>query len=235
MDGGTDVERAGSRAAALVEQVFALVDETRAAVLAAAAPRRAAGLRRVDLARLRPLITGHLERYARLLAGTGVVVAPGVLVDAPAWLEWWRRTPGGDVVFLDVDLDPDSDDYYDFTDAPWFTGPERTGERAVVGPYVDHGGTDEYVVTLTAPLVVDGAFLGVVGADLRLRELERVLGPVLAGLAGPAALVNGDGRVMVSTTPRWLAGSLLPATSLRALRISRCAGLPWRVAAAAPA
>ena len=41
---------------------------------------------------------------------------------------------------------------------------QPTGERAITGPYVDYLCTDQYTLTFTAPLVVDGRFLGVAGA-----------------------------------------------------------------------
>ena len=140
-----------------------------------------------------------------------MVFAPGALADAPRWLEWWRSVPGGAPVFLDASLDPGDPDYYDYEAAEWFTTPRDTGERWVAGPFVDHSGTNEHILTLTLPVVRGDAFLGVAGADIAVGAIEAVGGAALAAVAGEAALVNHRGRIIATNTPRRLVGTLWPA------------------------
>ncbi len=183
-------------------EVFDSVGRLRAAALALPpAPRRA------DLAPVRALVHATLARQP-LLAGTGMVFAPGALADVPRWLEWWRSVPGGAPVFLDASLDPGDPDFYDYEAAEWFTTPRDTGDRWVAGPFVDHSGTNEHILTLTLPVVRDGAFLGVAGADIAVGAVEAVGGAPLAAVAGEAALVNHRDRIIATNTPRRLVGTL---------------------------
>lgn len=85
--------------------------------------------------------------------------------------------------------------------------PRRTGSRHVAGPYVDVHGTDGYMLTFTVPMEVDGRFLGVAGADVLVTRFESV---VLGRLGRHAVLANEEGRVVVSTSSRWITGCLLP-------------------------
>jgi len=165
--------------------------------------------RRTALEPLRERIHATLARRP-LLAGCGIVFAPGALADVPRWLEWWRSPPAGAPVFLDASLDPANPDFYDYERAEWYTTPRDTGERWIAGPFLDHSGTNEHILTLTLPVLRDGAFLGVAGADIAVGGIERIGGAALAALDGEAALVNHRGRIIATNTPRRLVGTLWP-------------------------
>jgi hypothetical protein len=192
-----------------LESVFDAVAATRADT-AALLDRVAAEGRRpatVDLAALRPGLHLRLARH-ELVSGVGFVAAPGLLGDVPAWLEWWQSAPEGGVRPLLLDLDPAQSAYADYTHWDWFALPRDTGERAVAGPYVDYLCSDEYSLTLSAPVQTQGRFAGVAAADVYLRHFEAAVLPMLRGLPGPAHLVNARGRVAASADPAHLAGSL---------------------------
>jgi len=189
---------------ATLEDVFVDVADVRAVVGALPdAPARA------DLGPLRDRIHAILAKRP-LLAGCGMVFAPGALADAPRWLEWWRSPPAGAPVFLDASLDPADPDFYDYERAEWFTTPRDTGRRWIAGPFLDHSGTNEHILTLTLPVLRDGAFLGVAGADIAVGGIEAIGGAALAALDSEAALVNHRGRVIATNTPRRLVGTLWP-------------------------
>ncbi|MGA5065442.1 cache domain-containing protein [Streptomyces exfoliatus] len=190
------------------------------------------------LAALRPGLRARLAAHP-LVSGLGFVAAPGLLGDAPGWLEWWQRGPGGAVRPLLLDLDPEHSAYSDYTHWDWYTLPRETGSRAVAGPYVDYLCSDEYGLTLSAPVTLDGRFVGVAAADVYLRHFEAAVLPALQRLPAPARLVNARGRVAASTDPAHLVGSLTkgpdfgavlagPPTGRRAdgLRLLPCAGTP---------
>jgi DNA-binding FadR family transcriptional regulator len=208
---GGSKRRARAQAAAVLDavcetlgDVFLDVAGVRSAVLGLpAAPARAA------LGPVRELVHATLARRP-LLAGAGMVFAPGVVADAPRWLEWWRNAPAGAPVFLDASLDPADPDYYDYERAEWYTTPRDTGERWIAGPFVDHSGTNEHILTLTLPVVRDGAFLGVAGADIAVGGIEALGGAALAALDREAALVNHRGRIIATNSPRRLVGTLWP-------------------------
>ncbi|MFI2736714.1 cache domain-containing protein [Streptomyces sp. NPDC018711] len=160
-----------------------------------------------DLAALRPGLHARLAAHP-LVSGVGFVAAPGLLSDVPGWLEWWQRGPDGAVRPLLLDLDPEHSAYSDYTHWDWYTLPRETSRRAVAGPYVDYLCSDEYSLTLSAPVGLGGRFTGVAAADVYLRHFEAAVLPVLQRLPGPARLVNARGRVAASTDPAHLAGSL---------------------------
>ncbi|WP_330347543.1 cache domain-containing protein [Streptomyces sp. NBC_00582] len=207
--GASDGERVAARVGAALEAVFAAVAATRAET-AALLDRVAAEGRRpatADLAALRPGLHLRLARE-ELVSGIGFVAAPGLLGDVPAWLEWWQTGTDGGVRPLLPDLDPGRSAYADYTHWDWFALPRETGRRAVAGPYVDYLCSDEYSLTLSAPVRAGGRFLGVAAADVYLRHLEAAVLPLLRTLPGPAYLVNARGRVAASADPGRPAGSL---------------------------
>ncbi len=213
-----------------VEQVLSSVAEVRDAALGLAAAATAAGrpLRAADLEPLRPLVAGVLADHHGFLAGAGLVLAPGTLADAQHCLQWWWVTPDGGIAKLAVDLDPESPEFYDYTSTAWYREPERTGQQAVTGPYVDYICTREYTFTVSVPLHIGGRFAGVAGADILAVQVERLALPALTRLARPAALVSGNGRVIASNPTRALPGTALdPRQAGQDLWHGR--SLPWAV------
>ncbi|WP_236075936.1 PDC sensor domain-containing protein [Streptomyces coffeae] len=160
-----------------------------------------------DLAELRPGLHTRLTRL-ELVSGAGFVAAPELLADVPAWLEWWQIGAGGEVRPLLLDLDPEHSAYSDYTHWDWFALARDTGRRAVAGPYVDYLCSDEYSLTLSVPVTVDGRFMGVAAADVYLSHFEAAVMPVLQRLPDPAFLVNARGRVAASTCADYLTGAL---------------------------
>ena len=223
-----DLEAAGSRVRAALEDMFGAVAEIggafaaqRRGCLAAGAvltPERLSGMREVIWRQL-GLLPGA--------DGAGVVAAPGVVAGKQRHLEWWQRTlaaDGGQDGFarIRLNLDPESVDLYDYLDMDWFTVPRKLGKRYVYGPYVDFSGADRYVLTLTIPVFADGVpgggagggagereFLGIAGTDIRMSHLEPELLAMLRPVTVPAVLVTGERRVVVANTPRWIPGTRL--------------------------
>ncbi|MER6376155.1 hypothetical protein ABT255_49405 [Streptomyces mirabilis] len=230
-----------------LEAVFEAVAETRADTAARLTGVAAQGRRpaTVDLAALRPGIHLRLARQ-ELVSGVGFVAAPGLLSDVPAWLEWWQTGSDGDVRPLLLDLDPAHSAYSDYTHWDWFALPRDTGQRAVAGPYVDYLCSDEYSLTLSAPVQVEGRFVGVAAADVYLRHFEAAVVPLLQQLPGAAHLVNARGRVAASADPAHLAGSLTKGPDFGAvlagartarhdgMRLIPCDGVPLVLVALDP-
>jgi hypothetical protein len=222
-DGAAD--RIAGVVTAAVERVFACVTDLHDAALAAlGAGDQAARDAAADLEeRAREL----LAEPGQLAVGLGLVAAPRPDVDVR--LLWWQADPdGGGVAALRPDLRPASLDFYDYTSAEWFDVPRRTGLRHVVGPYVDVHGTGRYLLTLTGPLLAGGEFLGVVGADVPVNRFENHLLRALDPEADAVVVLNDEGRVVVSTSPRWLVGDLLDAPP-DAATAADVPAVPWRL------
>ncbi|MGX5770378.1 PDC sensor domain-containing protein [Microbacterium trichothecenolyticum] len=151
-----------------------------------------------------------------LLTGAGFVAAPGALADAQWHLAWWLGTTSSadGVRRLATIDDPSHEQFRDYTALEWWRVPQATGARHLTGPYVDYVCTDDYTVTVTTPVMRDGAMIGVVGADALVDRLERVLLPVLRTGRSPATLVNASGRVVTSTDARREPGSMLRGDGL---------------------
>jgi hypothetical protein len=215
---------------AAIEQVVGSATEVGEAMTALAAAARAGRrpLRRADLAALRPLVAQVLARHCGFAAGAGVVLAPDTLADAPRWIDWWWADHGIGPGQLEVDLDPGSAEFYDYTTTEWYREPARTGQPCIAGPYVDYICTHEYTFTVSVPVVDEGRFMGVAGADILAGQVELMLLPRLSLLGRanrPAVLVSGSGRVIASST-----ASILPGAVLRpsGTGTATAAGpLPW--------
>jgi hypothetical protein len=234
--GGTAAMRvtavAASRAARLLARVTRRMEQvlTSVAGLVAAAeslagtagrPPQGQPLRCDDFTALRPLVGGLLREHAGLAAGAGVVLAPHTVADAPRCIEWWWADQSGRVVPLEVDLDPESVEFYDYTTTDWYREPERTGAPTLAGPYVDFICTHEYTFTLAAPVRLGGRFIGVAAADILATQVERLVLPGLsglglAGLGRTAVLASGHGRVIASTSASLPPGAALPRQPARA-------------------
>jgi hypothetical protein len=221
-----DGKRIGAAVSDLVEEVFGTVAEVRAAALRT---RSADGTFPGLAAALQALLTAP----GQPAVGLGVMGAPDG--DRPGQLYWWQLEPGsGRVDELAPDLRPDSVGFYDYPAAPWFDVPRRTGARYAVGPHVDVHGTGQYLLTFTVPVVADGAFLGVAGVDVLVGRFETDLLGRLTSLDQPFLLVNDDDRVVLSTTPWWLVGSLLPAAAIPPDAGTQIEGVPWRLCLVGP-
>lgn len=221
-----EVARVAATVSAVVEGLFATVAAVREAALRPAAQEGLlTGGRVLDDDVPRPLLGP-----GGLTVGLGLVVAPRPDLGLPLRLEWWQVDPDGSRLrALEPDLRPTSLAYYDYTSAEWFDVPRRTGRRHVVGPYVDVHGTGRYLLTLTEPVLVDGAFAGVAGADVPVRRFEAHLLRVLGRLAAPFLLLNDESRVVLSTDPRRLVGSLLLPESPAGAPAAPVPGTPWRL------
>lgn len=162
-------------------------------------------LRRADVETLRPAILALLAEHRELVTGAGVVTAPGLLADAPRWLEWWW---GPDPEPLRVNLDPAAPDFYDYTTTEWY----NATEPCLAGPYVDYACTNEYAITMSVP--VPG--FGVAAADILVASLERRVLPTLVALGRPVALTNAAGRIIASSAPELAPGLRVDVGEARA-------------------
>jgi hypothetical protein len=90
------------------------------------------------------------------------------------------------------------------------TRPRGTGEPSAMGPYVDYGGVDDYLVTVSVPVTNNGVFVGIMAADIRVASLERSVAPWLAQADGACILVNSASRVLLSNSVRYNVGDVLP-------------------------
>ena len=163
-----------------------------------------------DLANLEGLAKEFLETHS-FVVGAGVIFSTEAVKSRDGGLEWWIKREQG-VEKLEFDLTPGGERFYDYQNMPFFAAANRTGEPTAWGPYVDYLGLDEYILTHSTPIQLDGKFAGVAGCDIRIRKLEEIFMPVLRAIPGDAALLNGSGRVVVGNSGAYLVGERLRTT-----------------------
>lgn len=144
--------------------------------------------------------------------GLGVIAEIGIVPGHRYWLDWWHRTEAGNVE-RDTRhiMDPHRDDFYDYESREFIAHPRKDLLPWASGPYVDHGGVDDYLVTVSAPIVRDGRFLGVAATDLLVASLERTFAPWLADAENPCLLLNAEDRVIVSNALTHHVGDVIGA------------------------
>lgn len=216
--------------AATIDGAAALVTEQFARTFADLEPMRLALLDRFTQSPATSAqINALVEPYARglladgLLLGTGFVAGRDALSDTAWHLAWWQ----GQSQQLLGESGSVTGDPLDYTKREWFRRPLETGERHVTGPYVDYVCSDEYVVTCTQPVLVDGRMLGVVGSDILAETLERLLLKNLT--AAGVILVNRHGRAVISADHTIAAGELVDVSTYS--RQVACGDFPLTVMA----
>ena len=163
-----------------------------------------------DLVDLRPLVFDSLAHHA-IFDGAGFVFAEGTLRERDRYLEWWHPEDGGHHRPLVLELEVGAPDCYDYYVLDWFRAGLSEHRRFVSGPLIDLPCGSACVLTFAEPVVVEGRFLAVAGADVALGRFEDELVPPLLDLAVPAVLVNAERRVIVANDARWTTGEKLKA------------------------
>ncbi|WGI25081.1 cache domain-containing protein [Halomonas alkaliantarctica] len=187
-------------------QVRQLVEETQALWKRVEAEGRQPASK--DLALLRPAINQQLLASGTFSCGGGIVLEPCCLADREMYLEWWYLADAGKTLPLRPNFDHRRENYYDYTEMPWYCRPRHTGKSVVEGPYIDLYGTNMYVLTFTIPIFVQGRFIGVAGIDLSLHSVERRLVRSLMRLEREVVLISSDERIIASNTANWMVGDL---------------------------
>lgn len=182
-------------------------------------------LRRGDLACVEEAVSPALEDPEHPVQGGGFVAEEGLLGDVQWWLEWFATGADGRVQRLVTHSEPQAISYYEYHLLPWYSVPRATGRSHVTGPYVDYLCTEEYTLTFTTPVLRNGRFAGVAGADVAVSRAERELLPALRAAGSGLAVVNADGRILCSNSGRHVCGDLLPLTE-QPERTAGHAGLP---------
>lgn len=196
-----------------IDPVFTALESLAADVLA---NLPAAGLRgelgsvpERQLNALERSITPHLMAH-EVLIGVGFVATPGLVAGHQRYLYWWQRSGSGQLNRLRLNFDAESVDVYDYLQMEWFQAARAGAPRSAFGPYVDYTGAGAYVITSSVPVMHEGNFLGVAGADVSMVRLEpRLLGE-LTRTAAPTVLLNAERRVLASNTSRFVVGTRVP-------------------------
>lgn len=154
--------------------------------------------------------------------GAGFIAALDSLADANSHLAWWQ---GADRLKLVLAAQSVNKEHIDYSELEWYRVPLATGEPHVAGPYVDYLCSDEYTITVAAPVHVGGEFVGAVALDLLIDRVELDLTPRLAAFGQDISIINGVGRVLLSTSPARATGDTIRGDALAGFERHPCAGM----------
>ncbi|APQ12022.1 chemotaxis protein [Pseudomonas oryzihabitans] len=96
---------------------------------------------------------------------------------------------------------------YDPRKRPWYAAATSAGTTVLTPPYV-FASSGQLGVTIATPLLRDGQLAGVVAGDLNLSALVQIVTSLNVGGLGEALLVDGDGKILVSSHPEQVLKSL---------------------------
>ncbi len=224
----TTTESTATRATAIVSAYFrapiSTLEQAAQALGGQLADAKESG--QLTAAQLDVLVEPHAQAALALaearVYGAGFIAAVDLLSGARNHLSWWQGDDRGKLVLAAQSVNKEFIDYSDFE---WFRVPMITGTSHVAGPHVDYLCSDEYTVTVAAPVHIDGDFVGVAGLDMLVDSVERQLMPLLSALDAPVTLVNGVGRVVLSTDAGHTTGDAVRGGRLAELERTRCTGL----------
>ncbi|WP_041794561.1 methyl-accepting chemotaxis protein [Pararhodospirillum photometricum] len=121
------------------------------------------------------------------------------------FLPYWTRndTTGTIAVQPLVEYDSAARHPNGLVKGAWYLNPQKTGKESLLGPlpYIVQG-KPVFLATMSVPIVVDGRFAGVAGADYNLDFVQRLAEQVdtsLLGGAGTAVIVNDTGLVVANS------------------------------------
>lgn len=158
-----------------------------------------------------------LESLAQSVAHQGSQADFPGLVDQPAFTSNFQFTYVGQAngVFTQRP-DASMPAGYDPRERPWYKQAVSAGQTMLTPPYVAAVGG--LIVTIAMPVKKGGELLGVVGGDLSLNSLVKIINSVDSGGLGYAFLVSSDGQVIVSPDKDQVMKNLkdiYPSSSLR--------------------
>ncbi|WP_162463823.1 MULTISPECIES: FCD domain-containing protein [unclassified Mycolicibacterium] len=182
-------------------------------VLAAAGARALTGSQRRLRSAVLQAAQAQLEHTLLPLTGIGVIAETDTVPGVKYWMTWLERTPSGALAPANHVLDPTRDDFYDYENREYLAYPREHRTPWAMGPYVDYNGVDDYVVTVSVPIMDDNRFLGVAATDILAADMERSFSPWLADATGLCLLVNAEGRVLVSNSLTYSMGELVRSTA----------------------
>ncbi|MBB4201134.1 methyl-accepting chemotaxis protein [Rhodoblastus sphagnicola] len=131
-------------------------------------------------------------------------------------LPYWTRDANGKIAVQPL-VEYDSEDLHPngVMKGGWFLGPQKTGQESILAPlpYIVQGKA-VYLATVSAPIIVNGKFAGVAGADIDLAFVQTLAEKVNASIyggKGSVAIVSNAGLVVGDSGNSKAIGGLVSA------------------------
>lgn len=119
-------------------------------------------------------------------------------------LPYWTRDSAGKIALQPlVEYDSRESHPNGLMKGGWFIGPQETGKESILAPlpYIVQGKA-VFLSTMSAPITVNGKFLGVAGADFDLSAIQKLAEAVngqIYGGAGAVTIATDKGLVVASS------------------------------------
>ena len=160
-----------------------------------------------------------------VVIGVPFLYGTGFLADqsyfGESWIAWCYTPAGPESpqrLYIDMDL-------YDFATAPW--RPEDPGDDSPIHTshaYVDASGTNENIITFSKRVIIAGDYVGALGADVRVSQLQTAFDPLLRPLPSNTCIVDQHGTVIATNTGRFVGGTIPAADHVVRRPLP---GVPW--------
>ena len=135
------------------------------------------------------------------------------------YIPYWNR--GGGSIALEALVDYDkigAGDYYLLA--------KQSGDETLIEPYsYKVAGKDTLLTSVAVPIKVDGVFVGVVGIDLTLGELEQTVGTIRPYETGYASLISNSGLYLADVDAKNIGKSMGDSEQEKAAKDAIKAGL----------
>ncbi len=125
------------------------------------------------------------------------------------FLPYWSRGSNGKIAMEPLTgYDDHGTNAQGLTNGEWYIVPQTTGTENIMGPlsYVEQGKT-VFLATVSAPIMINGKFSGITGANFKITAIQDLVGNVASSLYDGTAKV-----VIVNETGLVVANSNDPAT-----------------------
>lgn len=140
--------------------------------------------------------------------GAGFIAAPGVVDLRDRYILWLYRRNGA-IRRLRLNFDRTDVNAYDYVEMDWYIQARDLNHTCLTGPYLDYAGSDALVLTITAPVISENTFLGVVAIDLMAQDFEDLITSHLCELPGEVVVTNNERTIVATNSTRWMPGERL--------------------------
>jgi len=120
------------------------------------------------------------------------------------FLPYWTRGADGKIAIQPlVEYDSSAQHPNGLVKGAWYINPSKTGKENILGPlpYIVQG-KSVFLATMSVPVMIDGKFRGVAGADYNLDFVQKIAVQVNASLfdgKGKVAILNDTGLVVADS------------------------------------
>ncbi|RCK50240.1 chemotaxis protein [Thalassospira profundimaris] len=124
--------------------------------------------------------------------------------DTGRFLPYWTRNASGDIAIQPlVEYDSSAKHPNGLIKGDWYISPSRTGKENILGPlpYIVQG-KSVFLATMSVPVMVDGKFAGVAGADYDLEFVQKLAVSVQQSLyegQGDVVIMGNNGLIIANS------------------------------------